>query len=51
MITCMDSKENTDAHNDSAHREPRKRRLIDALVILLLIIVIVVVISSCLKFV
>ena len=47
----MDSKENTDAHNYSAHRELRKRRLVDALVILLLIIVVVVVISSCLKFV
>ena len=51
MTACMDSKENTDAHNYSAHRELRTRRLIDALVILLLIIVVVVVISSCLKFV
>ncbi|MFZ0926440.1 MAG: hypothetical protein WCE82_07440 [Halobacteriota archaeon] len=47
----MDSNENTDAHNYSAPRELRKRRLRDALVILLLIIVVVVVISSCLKFV
>jgi t-SNARE complex subunit (syntaxin) len=47
----MDSEENTDAHNYSAHRELRKRRLIGALVMLVLIIVVVVVISSCLKFV
>jgi len=47
----MDSEENTDAHNYGAHRELRRRRLVDALVILLLIIVVVVVISSCLKFV
>ncbi|MGZ4852209.1 MAG: hypothetical protein ACXV3D_03340 [Halobacteriota archaeon] len=47
----MDSVENADAHNNSAHRELGKRKLIDGLVILLLIIVVVVVISSCLKFV
>jgi t-SNARE complex subunit (syntaxin) len=47
----MDGEENTDAHNNSAHRELRKRKLIDGLVILLLVIVVVVVISSCLKFV
>ena len=47
----MDSEENIDAHNYSAHRELRKRRLIGALVMLVLIIVVVVVISSCLKFV
>ncbi|MGZ4862164.1 MAG: hypothetical protein ACXV2E_05220 [Halobacteriota archaeon] len=53
QLNChgMDSEENTDAHNNSAHRELGKRKLIDGLVILLLIIVVVVVISSCLKFV
>ena len=45
----MDSEENTDAHNYSAHRELGKRRLVDALVILLLIIVVVVVIPSCFR--
>jgi len=47
----MNSDERKDAHTRDAHRELRKRKLVDALVILLLVVVVIVVISSCLKFV